>query len=145
MMEINKPKPGMRYYGLAILAFVIASFAVQAMSHFVLNAGHYATVEFMRDEPIMALGIFTMIVQGAILAYLYTFFYRDGAPLLRGLKYGLLMGVFLGSYLTLVEPAKYIVPSIRSWMIVEGLASLVQFALYGILLGLIYDKFHKAA
>jgi hypothetical protein len=144
-MTVNNPKPGMRYYVLAILAFVVASFAVQATSHFVLNADHYAAVGFIRDEPIMALGIFTMLMQGAILAYLYTFFYRDGAPLLRGLKYGLLMGVFLGSYLTLVEPAKYIVPSIRGWMIVEGLASLVQFALYGVLVGFIYDRFRKAA
>ncbi len=144
-MAVDNPKAGMRYYGLAILAFVVASFAVQATSHFALSAEHYAAVGFMRDEPIMVLGIFTMLMQGVILAYLYTFFYRGGAPLLRGLKYGLLMGVFLGSYIVLVEPAKYIVPSIRGWMIVEGLASLVQFSLYGVLVGLIYDRFRKAA
>ncbi len=82
MMDINKPKPGIQYYVLATLAFVIAPFAVQATSHFVLNADHYAAVGFMRDEPIMALGIFTMIVQGAILAYLFTFFLprRRAAP-----------------------------------------------------------------
>jgi hypothetical protein len=48
------------------------------------------------------------------------------------------MGTFLGSYIVLAEPAKYVVPSIASWMAVEAAASFLQFLLFGVLLGLIY-------
>ena len=139
-MVATSQKTNMRFYALATLAFVIASFIVQASSHFAINTGHYAAIEFMRKDQIVELGIFTMLLQGAILAYFYPFFYQSGAPVLQGLKYGLLMGLFLGSYITLVEPAKYAAPSVSEWIVVEGMVSLAQFSLYGVLVGLIYDK-----
>ncbi len=133
----------LRFYILATIVFVVGSFVVQASSHFAINTAHYAAIEIMRKEVIMELGIFTMILQGAILAYFYPLFYRSGSPVLQGLKYGLLMGLFLGSYIALVEPAKYAVPSVGEWIAVEGLASLTQFSLYGVLLGLIHGKFGR--
>ena len=54
------------------LTFVFSSFLVQALSHFVINTDHYASIGFLRAEPIMALGIITMIIQGLILTYLYS-------------------------------------------------------------------------
>jgi hypothetical protein len=138
-MTAVHPSAGLRFYTLATLAFVIASFAVQAASHFAINAGHYAGIKFMRNAPIMEFGFLTMVLQGAVLAYFYPLFYRAGSPVLQGLKFGLLMGVFLGSYIALVEPAKYAVPSIGEWIVVEALASLAQFSLYSVLLGIIYD------
>ena len=140
-MSMNKPRTGIRFYALAVLAYVIASFAVQGSSRFVINAAHYAEIEFMRKDPIMALGFFTMLLQGLVLAYIYPFVCRAaGSPILQGLKYGLLMGVLLGSYIAFVEPSKYLAPSVGGWIAVEGLASLAQFSLYGILLGFVYDR-----
>ncbi|MHA1524248.1 MAG: hypothetical protein ACTSY1_07545 [Alphaproteobacteria bacterium] len=89
---------------------MIASFAVQATSHFAINSAHYAAIEFMRRDQIMELGILTMVLQGAVLAFISPLFLQVGSPVLHGLKFGLLMGVFLGSYIALVEPAKYLVP-----------------------------------
>ncbi len=125
---------------LGTLAFVVVSFVVQASNHFVISREHYAGISFMRKEPIMALGIFTMLLQGAILSYLFSFFYKNGETLMQGLKYGLLMGAFLGSYIVLVEPGKYTVPSVSAWIAVEGIASLLQFSLFGITLGAIYKR-----
>ena len=139
MNGINQ-KATIRFYALAVLAFVAATFGVQATSHFAINADHYAAIEFAREEPIMELGFLTMVLQGFVLAYVYPFFYRLGSPILQGLKYSLLMGLFLGSYIALVEPAKYTVPSISEWIVTEGMASLAQFSLYGVLVGLIYGK-----
>ncbi len=42
---------------LAVVAYLVATFATQALSHFVLNVGHYAAVTFMRAEPIFAFGM----------------------------------------------------------------------------------------
>ena len=125
---------------LGTLAFVFTSLMVQATSHFAVNADHYASVPFMRQNPILALGILTMIFQGAVLSYLYGFYAAGQSTLKKGLLYGILMGIFLVSYIALVEPSKYQTPSFISWMAVEGIAGFIQFALFGILLGFIFQR-----
>lgn len=126
----------MKRIALGTISFVGVTFLVQALSHFVINVDHYAGIGFLRLEPVMVLGIVTMIIQGIILSYLYPFYRPVGYnPLLRGWTYGMLLGLFLVGYIALVEPSKYDVPSIPNWILVEGLAGLVQFSLFGILLG----------
>lgn len=49
-------------------------------------------------EPIIPLGLASMIIQGVILAYFYPFFRASGGPLARGLKFGLLMGLYQFTY-----------------------------------------------
>jgi len=125
---------------LGILAFVVVSFAVQFMSHFVINERHFSEIGFMRQEPIMALGIVTMLIQGAVLSYVYSILSSNGSSIAKGLTYGLLMGVFLVSYVALVEPSKYAVPSVIQWISVEGIAGLLQFSLFGLLIGMLYSR-----
>ena len=56
----------------------------------------------------------------------------------------LAFGLFLGVYIAIVQPAKYVVPSIPAWVTVEGLATLIQFTLYGVLLGYIHQRFKNS-
>lgn len=129
----------MTIHVLSVLAFIVASFATQAVSHFVLNKAHYDTITFARADQVIWMGVSVMIVQGILLSVCYATL----APVMPGMggavMFALGVGLFLGSYIALVEPAKYQVPSIARWVRVEGLASLVQFVFYGILLGLIYQ------
>src|SRR5437879_4927033 len=62
----------MKKHVLAVTAYLIATFATQALSHFVVNVEHYAAVTFMRAEPIFALGVASMVIQGTIFSYLYS-------------------------------------------------------------------------
>ena len=119
-------------------AYVAASFVVQALSHFVFAADHFAAVPFMRPEPIMAMGVGTMLVQGALLTGVFGRFGRAETLARDAIAYALAMGAFLGAYIAIVEPAKYAVPSIGSWIMVEGLAALVQFILFGLGLRLVF-------
>jgi hypothetical protein len=57
---------------LAIAGYVVATFATQALSHFVVAKAHYDAIAFNAPNPIFALGIASAIVQGAILSYVYT-------------------------------------------------------------------------
>ncbi len=125
---------------LGTVAYVVISFLAQALNHFVVNKAHYASIPFMREEPIMALGIFTMLLQGVILSHVFLILHQTGATKAEGLKYGLLMGLFLGSYIALVEPSKYMAPSVSSWIAVEGITSLLQFGLFGVVLATINKK-----
>ncbi|MEM8484421.1 MAG: hypothetical protein AAF564_02675 [Bacteroidota bacterium] len=126
--------------GLTVLAFMLASFTVQAGSHFFLNTAHYSSVSFMRPEPIMPLGLSVMILQGIILGLLFPAIKWRGPVKRNALLFSLLMGAFLGAYIAFVEPAKYAVPSVGTWICVEASASLVQFLIFGVLLGFIHRE-----
>lgn len=122
------------------LLFIVISFAIQATSHFAINVEHYATIPFMRAETIFVLGILTMIMQGIVLSYLFVIFSKNDFTIKNGLLFGLLISALFVSYPALVEPAKYQVPNITNWILVEGLVGLTQFCLYGILLSLTFKK-----
>jgi len=81
-----------------------------------------------------------LLIQGAVLSYVYSILSSNGSSIAKGLTYGLLMGVFLVSYVALVEPSKYAVPSVIQWISVEGIAGLLQFSLFGLLIGMLYSR-----
>ncbi len=128
---------------IGTLLFIVISFASQAISHFVINVEHYATVPFMRAEPIFALGFLTMILQGIVLSYLFILFSKNEFTFKKGLLFGLIMSALFVSYPALVEPAKYQVPNILNWIIIEGFVGLIQFCVYGILLSITFKKMYK--
>lgn len=128
----------MKKHLLAVLAFIVATFATQAVSHFVVNADHYASVAYLRKDPIFALGVLAMFIEGSILAYLYTQTAGSVRSIAGAVKFAWLTGAFLVSYIALAEAAKYSVPALVPWIAVETEAGIVQFTIYGVLLGLVY-------
>lgn len=120
---------------IGAISYIIASFLIQALSHFVINAEHYASITFMRVEPIIYFGLLTMLIQGIVLTILYLKWADNNFNIRQGLKFSLLIGLFFVSYLALVEPGKYNVIKISQWILVEGIAGLFQFIIFGILLG----------
>lgn len=81
-----------------------------------------------------------MLVQALILGGVMQRLWPDGATILDGIKVSVSFGLFLGSYIVLAEPAKYAAPSIPAWMMIEAIASTIQFGVFGLLLGLIHRK-----
>ncbi|HEX9655787.1 MAG TPA: hypothetical protein VGB89_02585 [Bacteroidota bacterium] len=120
------------------ITYILVSFIVQAVSHFAINQSHYASISFIKQEPILWMGVLTMVIQGALLSHLYTYYCQGDSTAKKGLIFGLMTGLILVSYIALVEPSKYDVPSVSSWITVEGIAGIVQFSLFGILLGLLF-------
>ncbi|WP_341367859.1 hypothetical protein [Yoonia sp. BS5-3] len=123
---------------LTVLAFMVVSFAVQGLSHFIINAKHFADIGFMRPDPILPMGFAVMIIQALIISFVMINLWPNGATIMQALTVAACFGLFLGSYIALAEPAKYAAPSIPAWIMVEASASFVQFAGFGVLLGLIY-------
>ena len=129
---------------LSTLAYMVGTFAIQATSHFAINREHYASVSFMRPEPIFALGILSMVLQGGVLSYLYASFAGKSPGWKSGLRFGVLAGVFFVSYQALAEPAKYQVPSVGHWMATESVAGLIQFGVFGLFAGWIHSRFARS-
>ena len=122
------------------IVFIAISFATQYISHFVVNAKHYGSIPFMREEPIFILGFLTMILQGIVLSHLFKIYCKNEFIIKKGFVYGLLFGAFFVSYTALVEPAKYEVPSISSWILVEATVGILQFSLFGVFLAILFKK-----
>jgi hypothetical protein len=125
---------------LTVLAYAAATFGVQGVSHFAINADHYAAIPIMRAEPILPLGLTSMVVQGLVFAWLFPRFNRGPHPIRNGVVFSCTLGAFLGSYIVLAEAGKYAIPALGSWIAVEGAATAVQFVVFGMLLGLIHRR-----
>ena len=125
---------------LTVVAYVIATFGVQGASHFAINADHYAAISIMRPDPVIPMGVGSMLIQGTIFALLFPTFNAGGSTIRNALVFSWTIGGFLASYIVLGEAGKYAIPSIPSWMLVEGSTAAVQFTIFGILLGLVHRK-----
>jgi hypothetical protein len=135
-MEARRPAT----IGLTVLAYVVVTFAVQGASHFAVFAAHFATIPIMRAEPVIAMGLGSMLIQGVLFALLFPAFQRGSDAVWDGVKFSWALGGFLASYIVLGEAGKYAIPSIASWIAVEGSVAFVQYTLFGVLLGLIHRR-----
>ncbi len=122
------------------ILFILVTFVVQTVSHFVINEEHYASVSFTRKEVIFPLAFLTMAMQGIVLSFLFSLYSKNEYTIKKGLFFGLIMSALFVCYPTFTEPAKYQVPNIVSWILVEGTVGLIQFFIFGILLSLTYKK-----
>src|SRR3989441_10694707 len=121
----------MRKHVLAVLVYVVATFATQAVSHFGVNAAHYAAVTYLRPQPVFALGILSMLIQGSIMAYLYAHVPGAGRSIGHAVFFAWLVGGILVSYEALAEAGKYNVPGVGSWIAVELGAGVVKVTPFG--------------
>ena len=124
----------MKKHLLAVLSYIVATFATQAPSHFLLFKDHYAAVPWIKAEPVFVLGFLTMIIQGLILSFVYSRSQFRTGRIFDAVKYTWLFGAFLVSYIGLAEPAHYAVPAIPVWFGIEFLSGAIQFTLAGVLL-----------
>ncbi len=128
-------------FALAMTVYIIISMALGMSWHFIFFKEIYEGLGiYNRIEPIIPLGFASMIIQGFILAYFYPLFYRGGQPTVQGIKFGLLMGVYVFSVSTLANAAKIQVTSMPTWLLVQTAFHGIQFILAGGGIGLIYGR-----
>jgi hypothetical protein len=125
---------------LTVLAYIAVTFGVQGTSHFAINAQHYAEIPIMRTEPLIAMGITSMVIQGLLFAWLFPIFNRRGSALRNGIVFSWALGGFLASYIVLGEAGKYAIPSIPSWLALEASTAFVQYTLFGAALGWLHRR-----
>lgn len=126
--------------------FLLATFVYAAITlvlgmtwHFILFKDLYDSLGiYNRQEPIIPLGFTSMLLQGLIIAYLYPSFNKGGRPIGQGIKFALLMGLFMFSVSTLANAAKIHVASMSTWLMVQIAFHLIQFTAVGIGISLIY-------
>jgi hypothetical protein len=133
-------------YLLAAVAYVVVSFALAAPWHFVLFKDLYHSFGmYNRADPIIPLGLLSMMVQGVVLSLLYPRWYRGGSPAVEGIKFGLLLGVFLFSVSTLANAAKIDVHGLGKFMTIQAVFHFLQFTATGAAIGLAFGRLETKA
>ena len=126
-------------FWFAAASYLVLTFAIAAGWHLILFKDVYARLgAFTRPKPLIPLGIFSMVLQAAVVAYLYPFFYHGGNPLSTGAYFGLLLGIFMGSNAVLGEAGKNVVGPLRTWIPLESAYYLLQYTIVGLVVGWIY-------
>jgi len=127
------------------VGYVIATFIGGFVWHLFLFKRTYVELKiFTRiEDPVIPLGLSAMILQGAILAYVYPVASRWRHPAGDGLRFGALAGVFLATSAVLAEAGKNYVASLSTWLVLESSYYLLQFMLSGLVIGLVYGRGEK--
>ena len=128
------------FYG-SWFAYVAITFALGFVWHLLVFKNLYQRLAIYTrlDKPIIPLGVLSMLIQGAVLAYLYPQVVDVQGSVLDGVAFSLLMGLFIASSAVIAEAAKQRVASLRIWFAVESLYYLIQFLLTGLAISFIYS------
>tara|TARA_B100001989_G_scaffold243571_1_gene211414 strand:+ start:7514 stop:7924 length:411 start_codon:yes stop_codon:yes gene_type:complete len=96
---------------------------------------------FQRAEPVMSLGITAILIQGIVIGYFYPFYdYGDGNPVLRGIRFNLIIGLMTYTAMGFATAAKFSIEPIAQFLLYHTIFQTIQFTLTGIALGLIYGQ-----
>jgi hypothetical protein len=125
---------------LGTLAYFSSSFVIQGLLGFAFAGAYFSSIPILRNPPIISLALPQAMATGIAFAILYPMTNFKGTPVLRGLKFGLLIGLIVVPFVALDLPARFMIPSVGTWILVQGILGILHYAIAGILIGLIYGR-----
>ncbi|MGE0667235.1 MAG: hypothetical protein AB7O49_11820 [Sphingomonadales bacterium] len=131
-----------RRFWLGLAAYLVPTFPLGYFWHLSWFAPQYHQLEAYRPDVIIPLGLASMIIQAALLSWLYPRLF-GGAPggwLAKGLKFGLLVGLFAWTLSTLAVGAKHVMTSVPLFVQLETAFTIVQYAITGPLIALAWRR-----
>ena len=132
----------MKKLGLFVVAYFIITMAWAYPWHVVWFHDLYeGWGAITREHPIMTLGIAAVLIQGLVIGYLYPYFNKgDGNPVLRGIKFSLIIGLMTYTAMGFATAAKIQIEPVSQFLLYHTVFQAIQFTLTGAALGLIYGR-----
>lgn len=129
---------------LSIVAYFILTMATAYPWHMVFFHEKYVAMgAFTRGQPIMPFGMLAIVLQAIVFAYFYPLFYKHvggGSPILRGIQFGLFLGITVWTVMVFATAAKFAIEPIFDFVLLGTLFQFIQFTLVGGAIGMIYGK-----
>lgn len=125
---------------LGTIAYTVVTFPIAVLWHVVLFGEQYNAFGYFDGEPSFVIGFLTIVIQGVVLSALYPKVQLAGSAIVRGIKYAMILGVFFWTAHVLAFIAKQQIAGIARFAAMETIYLLVQFGVYGVLIGLIYKQ-----
>jgi len=125
----------------AILSYIVLSFAIAYPWHLVWFHDLYLSWGAVtRSEPIITLGILSMLIQATIIAYLFPKFQKPGNSIKQAVIFSWLIGALIWSVMGPATVAKFAIEPVYQFLTYHTIFQILQFTITGIALGLIYAK-----
>ena len=127
-------------YGLAILAYIVPTFAIAFVWHLILFEDYYAALQIYRSDIIVPFGFLSMAIQAPIFAWFFrtAFADRPGTWLSRGLAYAAVGALLSWSFTTIAVAAKNLMASVPDYLLIETAFTIVQWIIVGPLTALAF-------
>ena len=93
---------------------------------------------FTRPEPIIPLGVLSVLIQGAVLSCFYPRFYRGGNPFVKGIQYSLALGLLVYTCMGFSTAAKFDINPVSTFLLYHTVFQTLQFVIFGVALGFIF-------
>jgi hypothetical protein len=114
--------------GLAILAYIVPTFALGFVWHLVLFKHYYDALAMYRSEVIIPFGLLSMLIQAIAFAWVYekAFAHRNGTLLSRVALYAVFGAGLSWSFTTIAVAAKNVMTSVPDYLVIETAFTAVQ-------------------
>lgn len=133
-MPATQPKK----VAIGTIGYTVCTFTLAVLWHVVLFENQYQAFGYFEGEPNFVIGFGTIVLQGAILSLLYPLVDLEGRSVTRGLKFAAIIGVFFWTSHVLAFVAKQIVEQVSLFIVMETIYLILQFGIFGLLIGLVY-------
>ncbi len=125
---------------LGAIAYFVSSFVVNGVLGFMVEGDYFLNISIMRQEPIAYLCLPSTFLVGIAVSILYPITLLSGTLVIRGLKFGLLIGFIIIPTLALDIPGRFIIPSEGKWIVSQSILGMIHSCIAGILMGLVYKN-----
>ena len=131
----------MKKFIFTVIAYVVASMSIAVPWHLIWFKDVYHQMGAIgRENPIIALGMLSMVMQGIVIAYLYPRLQEDRHPVVEGIRINFILGVLIYSVMGPATVAKYQIEPVGTFLIYHTAFQTIQFILTGTVIGLIQGK-----
>jgi hypothetical protein len=120
-------------YCLAILAYLVPTFALGFVWHLVLFKDYYTALQIYRSDIIIPFGLLSILIQAVAFGWIYerVFSRQTGTWLSRGLRYASTGAVLSWSFTTIAVAAKNLMGSVPDYLLIETAFTAVQWIIVG--------------
>jgi hypothetical protein len=129
-------------FGLAVLAYLVPTFALGFVWHLMLFEDYYAALQIYRSDIVVPLGFLSMLIQAIIFAWIFSKTFADsaGSWLTRGFTYAALGAALSWSFTTIAVAAKNVMASVPDYLVIETAFTIVQWLMVGPLTALAFAR-----
>lgn len=127
-------------YWLAVAAYLVPTFPLGYFWHLSVFKSRYDALEVFRKDVLVPMGLASMVLQALIFAWAYPRLFPGWSWFEGSIGAFVVFGLLSFSFLVLPVAAKYRMTSVRSFMTLETVFVVVQFAVISPLMALAYSS-----
>lgn len=118
---------------IACISYIVLTFAIAMIWNMVLFRDTYISLgaSSLRSQPIIMLGLLSVITEAITLSLLFHFYFRQSTSLKGAITLAMSVGVFSMTYASFTVPAKFIIDPIWQYVSLELIFGLFHYGLVG--------------